>query len=160
MPEIQTVILNVEEGKRKDGSTIVSKTGSKLHKIKVDAYSEAIACWDPSMSQVASSFIGKQVVLDVGSKPSGDFQNYTLYAIRLDGDGTVTLEPNKVSETPQASRGTHNTGGMDEATVQRITRLSCLSSAATLGAGTLNASEVLDLAEVFVNYAFNGRDHG
>jgi len=159
MPEIQTVILNIEAASKKDGTPIVSKSGARLQKMKVDAYSEAVAIWDPGLAQLASSYIGKQVVCDIGSKPTGDYQNYTLYAIRLDGDGSVTLEPNRVpapvSETPQAARGTTNT--MDEATVQRITRLSCLSSAATLGAGALDATEVLDVAEIFYNYAFNGR---
>jgi hypothetical protein len=157
MPEIQTVVKDVRLGTRKDGSPITSKAGVQLRKMKVDIYDEAVAIWDPSLAQLADTFIGKQVVCDIGSKPEGNYQNYTLYAIRLDGDGTVTLEPNKVlpvSEAAQPTRGTHN----DQfRTPDQIIRQEAILAAAQFCAGSgVSPEEFHTIVDDLVHFSTHG----
>jgi len=158
MPEIQTVVLDITPGSKKDGTPILGKGGTQLQKMKVDAYSEPVAIWDATLASLAASYVGKQVVADIGPKPSGNYQNYTLYAIRLDGDGTVTLEPNKVpvSETPQAARGT--TGETDKfRTPDQIIRGEAILAAAQFCAGSgVSPEEFHTIVDDLVYFATNG----
>lgn len=59
---------------------------------------------------------------------------------------------------PPTNSGTIYQNKMDPETALRVSRLSCLTSAAQVysGQASVNVAEILKLAEIFVDYAYNG----
>jgi hypothetical protein len=133
-----------------------SSKGNTYHKVALDDGNE-YATFKKVNSDIAATLVNQKAYVDVSVEKKGDYTNYNLWGIRAHEDAAPHA-PSIVEAAPkeQASRGT-----MDQETVERITRLSCLRSACEILSGShLNANgadPILELAEKFYHYAFNGR---
>lgn len=90
----------------------------------------------------ARQFIGKDAHVEVESKVNGQYTNHYIN--------------NVTAASGSGSSGTP--GGMSDEDKLRVTRLSAVSSAATLLAGAgVNADALFSLADSIVAYGFRGR---
>ena len=99
-----------------------------------------------NIAERAKEFHNRQATLEYTEKQNGQYTNYYLENVTAPGGGG-----------PSGSSGT-GSRGMSPEDVLRVTRLSAVSSAATLLNGTSTDAETLfKIADAIVAYAYRGR---